>query len=64
MPTELPDHLKLDLPTGEWLEFPDDRLPGEALRAWRLRRYLLWLERDPAMEERLCPEPEPFVFKD
>jgi hypothetical protein len=62
MPSELPEHLKLNLPQGEWLEFDDAPLPGEALREWRLRRYLLWRQRDPEMKERLCPEPEPFVF--
>jgi hypothetical protein len=62
VPSELPDHLELNLPIGDWLEFPDQALPGESLRMWRQRRYLLWRERDPEMKERLTPECEPFVL--
>lgn len=62
MTTELPNHLQLNLPAGEWLGSENIALPPESLRAWRLRHYQLCKEHDPEMKERLSPEPEPFVF--
>jgi hypothetical protein len=56
--------LDLEFPKGEFLKFPDEPLSAEALHAWRLRRYLLWRERDPEGRERQAPVNVPFVLID
>ena len=63
MHPEIRPDLDFELPIGEWLRFPDEPLPAEALRLWRLRRYLLWRQRDPEMKERPMPQGEPFVLE-